>query len=408
MKGVGHRKFKLILVGFLVIYIPGAFMIGDSFKLDADIVLGDTAEEIRDEAKEDLEDVNELIQDINKLQDKIAEDIEGAVADMEKLVAVQEKLADSIMDKNDEINTLTEELFAANEAKEKAYEDMKLRIKYMYENSRDEDVLAIFLDSQSVAEILSRLEYFNNIHQSDRRLMNKYETIIVQTENLQMQLMVELDELLDMQADYALSQEALMVYIEELNKESTDYAVQLDEAKERVEKYETIIAEQERIIREQEALAAKLAAEQAAKYEGGGVGEPGFGDASYLTDSSYDPAFTSDVTGEELVNYALQFVGNPYKWGGNSLTNGCDCSGFVNLIYKHFGFDVPRYSQSFRNFGEPVAYDNIKAGDIVVYPGHVAIYIGNGYIVEAQSTKRGITCNRILECHTILAIRRVL
>ena len=90
------------------------------------------------------------------------------------------------------------------------------------------------------------------------------------------------------------------------------------------------------------------------------------------------------------------------------MTNGCDCSGFVHLVYKHFGFSLPRYSQAFKTVGKAVSYQNLKAGDIVVYPGHVAIYIGNGKIVEAQSTKAGITSSRKVNCSTITAIRRVL
>lgn len=148
--------------------------------------------------------------------------------------------------------------------------------------------------------------------------------------------------------------------------------------------------------------------ESAEDYEGGGGGSSGLGDDSSLTDSDNDPEYTSGISGEELVEYALQFVGNPYKWGGNSLTNGCDCSGFVHLVYAHFGYSLPRYSQSFKTVGKAVSYDNIKAGDIVVYPGHVAICIGNGCIVEAQSTRAGITCNRSVDSHTITAIRRVL
>jgi len=107
------------------------------------------------------------------------------------------------------------------------------------------------------------------------------------------------------------------------------------------------------------------------------------------------------------VAFAQQFVGNPYVWGGNSLTNGVDCSGFVHQVYAHFGISTPRYSQAFKSVGQPVSYQNIQAGDVVVYPGHVAIYIGNGNIVEAQSTRAGITNSRPVNCHTITAIRRL-
>ena len=76
-------------------------------------------------------------------------------------------------------------------------------------------------------------------------------------------------------------------------------------------------------------------------------------------------------------------------------------------LLNHFGISTPRYSQAFKNVGQPVAYQNIQAGDVVVYPGHVAIYIGNGCIVEAQSTRAGITNTRSVNCHTITAIRRL-
>ena len=110
---------------------------------------------------------------------------------------------------------------------------------------------------------------------------------------------------------------------------------------------------------------------------------------------------------QAVVDFALQFEGNPYVYGGTSLTNGADCSGFVHEVYAHFGISTPRYSQAFKSVGQAVSFDNIQPGDVVVYPGHVAIYAGGGVIVEAQSTKAGITANRSVQCHTILAIRRL-
>ena len=115
----------------------------------------------------------------------------------------------------------------------------------------------------------------------------------------------------------------------------------------------------------------------------------------------------SIVPGEVLVEKAKQFIGTPYVYGGMSPA-GFDCSGFVNQVFKHFGISVPRQSQAFKTVGKAVSFDNLKAGDIVVYPGHVAIYIGNGCIVEAQSSSAGITSNRSVKCSTITAIRRVL
>ena len=118
----------------------------------------------------------------------------------------------------------------------------------------------------------------------------------------------------------------------------------------------------------------------------------------------------TDVSGSAVVSYARQFVGNPYVWGGNSLTSGCDCSGFVVQVYKHFGINLSgsRSSAALRSVGRQVSYENIQPGDIVCYSGPVAIYAGGGVIVEAQSTKAGITCNRSVTCHNILAIRRVI
>ena len=110
-----------------------------------------------------------------------------------------------------------------------------------------------------------------------------------------------------------------------------------------------------------------------------------------------------------MLEFASQFVGNPYVWGGNSLTNGIDCSHFVYQVLKNTGAYSGGYTTSagWRSLGTAVSsLSEAKAGDVICYSGHVAIYDGNGGIVEAKGTKWGITHDRSASCKTILAIRR--
>ena len=103
----------------------------------------------------------------------------------------------------------------------------------------------------------------------------------------------------------------------------------------------------------------------------------------------------------------MQFVGNPYVWGGTSLTNGADCSGFVMSVFGHFGISLPHSSYMLRSCGRGVSYSNAKPGDLICYSGHVAIYAGGGRIVGAQSSAVGIA-TQTATYRTILAVRRVL
>lgn len=101
---------------------------------------------------------------------------------------------------------------------------------------------------------------------------------------------------------------------------------------------------------------------------------------------------TGSTTGQEIADYAVQFVGNPYVYGGTSLTNGADCSGFVQSVYKHFGYSLSRTAASQANDGKEVSLKNIQPGDLLFYHnfGHVAIYIGGGQVVHASTAATGI------------------
>ena len=110
--------------------------------------------------------------------------------------------------------------------------------------------------------------------------------------------------------------------------------------------------------------------------------------------------------GVEIVNYAKRFIGNPYVYGGTSLTRGTDCSGFVMGVYRHFGVSLPRTSYSMRKVGRAVKYSDIQPGDIVCYSGHVGIYAGNGKIVNAINEQKGINFSSATY-KRIITIRRI-
>ena len=110
--------------------------------------------------------------------------------------------------------------------------------------------------------------------------------------------------------------------------------------------------------------------------------------------------------GRAVADYGLQFVGNPYVYGGTSLTNGADCSGFVQQVYKHFGYSLPRSSSEQRSAGREVSYSEAQPGDLICYAGHVAIYIGNGQIVHASTPTTGIKVGTATY-RTILSVRRI-
>lgn len=117
---------------------------------------------------------------------------------------------------------------------------------------------------------------------------------------------------------------------------------------------------------------------------------------------------TVKTKGEMVAEYALQFVGNPYVYGGCSLTKGTDCSGFVMLIYRNFGVNLPHYDAAIRTKGKSVAsLAEAKAGDIICYYGHVAIYLGDGRIVHASNSRDGIKISERADYRTIAGIRRI-
>ena len=377
------------------------------------------AEKKKSQAEQDLKDKKNEINGLKDQQQTTADDIKNKSAKLDEILAAQKKLQKDITSKQAEIEQNQKDLAAAQEKQQEQYDAMKKRIQFMYENSAEDNIWTAIIESNGITDMLNRIEYVSDVYDSDRALMDSYQAAVEQVKEIGTKLDKDMNELTAMQDDYEKQQADVEAAIVALENQKEQYASQIAQAQQQADNYQNIITAQGKIIQEQEAAAAAAAAAAAransssssgssssSSYDGGGAGNGGIA-SDYAAGGGKNPGASTGVSGSSVVSYAMQFVGNPYVWAGNSLTNGVDCSGFVHEVYAHFGISTPRYSQAFKSVGQAVSFDNIQPGDVVVYPGHVAIYAGGGVIVEAQSTKAGITANRSVQCHTILAIRRL-
>lgn len=373
------------------------------------------AEKKKSQAEQDLKDKKNEINGLKDQQQTTADDIKNKSAKLDEILAAQKKLQTDITSKQAEIEQNQKDLAAAQEKQQEQYDAMKKRIQFMYENSAEDNIWTAIIESNGITDMLNRIEYVSDVYDSDRDLMDSYQAAVEQVKEIGTKLDNDMNELTAMQDDYEKQQADVEAAIVALENQKEQYASQIAQAQQQADNYQNIITAQGKIIQEQEAAAAAAAAAAAranssssnSSYDGGGAGKGGSIASDYASGGGKNPSASTGVSGSSVVSYAMQFVGNPYVWAGNSLTNGVDCSGFVHEVYAHFGISTPRYSQAFKSVGQAVSFDNIQPGDVVVYPGHVAIYAGGGVIVEAQSTKAGITANRSVQCHTILAIRRL-
>lgn len=327
------------------------------------------------------------------------------------------------------------DLAQAQADEEKQYEDMKLRIKYMYEEG-DTTFFETIADSKSYTDLVNRAEYVQNVHDYDRHMLDEYVKTKNEVKDLKTELESQQAEMQDMAKEMDSQKSNLEGTLTQMRSQIADFDSQLEQAKEEAaEQLAELTKQSEALAKAEEAAEAAAAAESSDHSSSGSTGKPSQGDSSGSSsrpsggnsskpsgdnssskpDSGKEegskPSTPGNASlGQQIANKGLQYVGNKYVFGGNSLTNGIDCSGFVQQIHKQFGISVPRSSSAQRTGGKAVKYSEMLPGDVVCYSGHVAIYIGNNTIVHASNSapypKGGIKTTSPANYKTVLAVRR--
>lgn len=172
-------------------------------------------------------------------------------------------------------------------------------------------------------------------------------------------------------------------------------------AESRAEEEARLAIEQARIEAEEAARRAQEAAAAGSTSTGTSSGSSSVGSSDSTSSGS------TSSSGQSVVNYASQFLGNPYVYGGTSLTNGADCSGFVMSVYAHFGVSLPHSSNALRGAGYGVSYSSMQPGDIICYDGHVAIYAGGNTVIHASNPADGIKYTSPANYRSVVAVRRI-
>ena len=421
-------------------------------------VMADRESDLREEQAWTSQQLDATYARMNALweqKQQLESQIDSLNSDLVNVMVSIQTLENDIASKQEEIEKTEGDLTKAQNAKDKQYSSMKKRIQYLYEKGGNNAWFQMMLNADNLADLLTRAEYTQQMYEQDRESLQKYARTIEEVQKLEEQYQQEKADFETMKEEYEAQQSNLQYQLDVTRannadceneiayaqQQATEYANLLEEQQAEIEQLEAErIAAEEEARRQAEAEAAAAAAAQEAEesgdsdssedaeYDEDGNVVSGSSDSSSdyeydeygnvidtentvdydsSDDSSSSSSSSSSGSGSSVVDYATQFVGNPYVWGGTSLTSGADCSGFVQSVYANFGVSLPRTSYEQQNAGYEVSYADAQPGDLICYGGHVAIYMGNGQIVHASNSRDGIKISDNAAYRTITSVRRL-
>ncbi len=358
----------------------------------------------------ELKNIQSQISGIESQKSALSSEVSSLNDDLTDTLLNIQVLESDLADKEAEIEQAQKDYEAAKATEEQQYDSMKKRIQYLYETGQ-ESYLEMLLTSDSVADLVNKVDYAEELQEYDRRLLDEYKAAKQAVIDLQAQLEEEKQELLEMEDQLKEEKANLESVIAQKKSQIADFDSQLSAAKAKVNEYQKKIKEQNAQIKklqQEEAAKQKAAADAAAKSSKSSTDT-----ASSSSTSTYSSSKSSSSTatvsggggGSSIASTGLKYVGNPYVYGGNSLTNGTDCSGFVHLVHAACGISTPRDSNSLAGGGRAVSESEMLPGDVVCYYGHVGIYIGNGQIVHASTPSSGIKVSNMYY-RSIRCVRR--
>lgn len=422
-------------------------------------VLADTESSIKASQSQNNTALSETTDQINNeinAQTKLQQDISNLDSQLVSLMSNIDIVTDDIKNTEAQIDAKAQELSDAQTQCDMQYADMETRIRYMYESGSGTSWFSYILEATDFSDFLNRVEYARQMNAYDRNQLDLYKQTIQETEDKKTALEQTKSELTEEQNSLTEQSDDLNTALVQKKSESDNYDSEIAALREKADALNKTISDQNAQIQNiltqkqkeaEQAEAAKALSEKASASETAKTlsdqtsstdeaektsstaskvnntqstsaetdsavsaedsSAPAAADSSADTTGQGETVSSSDNIGQQIADFACQFVGNPYVVAGESLTDGCDCAGFVKAVYAHFGVYFERNLDLYMTLGRGVSYEEAKPGDIILYSGHAALYIGNDTIVNASCPELGICIRSPATYRQIIGIRRL-